>query len=170
MQHCKPDRKVDRLHEEELDRLREMSVHNDIAFAAGLHYCAQEGICPPPWLAKGASNLLIELLKREKSRKRGRAAGRVARYRQDLCDFERWDAVFQVRELRQRAKEDVETLAEMQASGEIVQNLREIQKWLLNGTFECASMAVRGGPAFGSADAVRTVSYTHLTLPTILRV
>lgn len=158
MQHCKPDRPVDRLHEEELDRLREMSACNDIALAAGMYHCAREEICPPPWLVEGAAKLLIELLKREKSQKRGRAGGRVARYRQDLWDLERWDAVLQVRELKSRTKEEAKMLAKHPSlKKERYRRVAKAQKWLRHGTFECASMSLKGSPAYGSPITVKKV-------------
>lgn len=155
MLHCRPDRPVDRLHEEELDRIRQMSSHNEIAFAAGMHHCANERICPPPWLVQGAAKLLIELLKREKAAKRGRAAGRIGRYRQDLLDFERWDAVSQVRELRWRIKEDTKTITEHPELKHAYPHLSKARKWLRHGTFECASMTLKGGPAQASPITVK---------------
>lgn len=155
MLHCKPDRPVDRLHELELDQLQRMSTVNDIGFVCGLYLCATQEICPPPWLVKGSAELLIELLKREKSRKRGRAGGRIARYRQDLWDAERHDMVFQIRELRSRAKQEAQTLAQFPERKSSYPHLPKLQKWLRHGTFECASMALRGGPAFGSPIAIK---------------
>lgn len=162
MKYCRPDRPVDRLHEEELDRIRAMCAQNDIAIAAGMYYCATEEICPPPWLVRGAAKLMIELLKREKSQKRGRAAGRIARYRQDLWDFERWSAVLEIREIRERNDKDLKELAARSAKQklpkhqkELFQNLEKARKWLHQDTFECASMSLRGSHAYASAMAVK---------------
>lgn len=155
MRHCKPSGRVDYFHERELSALEEMSAHNDIAFAAGMYYCAEHQICPPPWLVAGAAKLMIELLKREKSQKRGRAAGRIARYRQDLWDLERYDAVGQVRELRQRIKHEAETLEKLPAYKKDYPYVAKAQKWLTHETFECASMSLKGSYAFGGPMAVK---------------
>jgi hypothetical protein len=155
MLHCKPDQPAHRLLEQELDRLKDMSMQNDIAVAAGMYLCANQQVCPPPWLVDAAAKLMIELLKREKSPKKGRAAGRIARYRQDLWDFERWDAVYQVRELRRRTKEYAKELAEHPEYARHYRHVPKAQKWLSQGTFECAAMSLKGSPAYGSPITVK---------------
>src|SRR3954471_5828831 len=90
MKYCKPARPVDRIHERELDSMRDMIAHKELAVAAAVDYCAEEEICPPPWLVSAAAELMRDLLMKEKAQKRGRAAGHIARYRQDLWDLERW--------------------------------------------------------------------------------
>lgn len=155
MRHCKPNSRIDHYHELELQSLKEMSVHNDIAFAAAMYYCMQHEICPPPWVVAGGAKLMIELLKREKSQKRGRAAGRIARYRQDLWDFERYDAVGQIRELRERFKREAETLEQYPEYKKDYPHVAKAQKWLANETFECASMSLRGSFAAGGPVAVK---------------
>src|SRR6266511_2008123 len=78
---------------EEFDRLELESFQNMVqagvvvAVPAALHYCAEHEISAPAWLIKAALDLLCDLLKREKSTKRGRAAGAIARYRQDMIDM-----------------------------------------------------------------------------------
>src|SRR6186997_3143495 len=135
MRYCREARPVDRLHEEELERHRKSAVHNDIAVAAAMYYCAEEKICPPPWLVAASANLMIELLKKEKSKKRGRAAGRVARCRQDLYDFDRWNAVHQIRELKDKNKNELESL---KTYGDIDQRhakrIHKTRAWLRYGT------------------------------------
>jgi len=144
------------LFEEEIERLREAGKHNDIAYAGALHLCAQEGIAPPPWLVKVLDDLLTELLKRERSSKRGRSSGRVARHRQDLWDFERWCAVDEVRRLRRQTSEDVKRLENEQANiRRQFAHVFKAHEWLRYGTFECASMYLAGTYAWGSPSAVR---------------
>ena len=81
-----PPVSLDRFHERELNELKAVTVHSELATAAALDYCAKEEICPPPWVVKKAAELMCDLLKREKAERRGRTAGRIARYRQDLWD------------------------------------------------------------------------------------
>lgn len=148
--------RIDPPHDRELAALEEMSAYNDIAVAAGLYYCAQQGICPPPWLVHRAAELMINMLKREKSQKRGRSGGRIARYRQDMLDFDRWDTVLQIRSLRQRTKEDLRTLSDHPSlKKNYGKNLEKATKWLRHGTFECASMSLKGSPAFASPVTVK---------------
>jgi len=157
MRYCREPQPVDRLHEEELERHRKSAVHNDIAVAAAMYYCAEEKICPPPWLVAASANLMIELLKKEKSKKRWRAAGRVARCRQDLFDFDRWNAVHQIRELKKKNKDELEIL---KTWGDVdqrhVTRIHKTQAWLLrHDTFECASMSLTGCDAKAGPEAVR---------------
>src|SRR5262249_25562918 len=75
-----------------------------LAAPAALHYCLEHDIAPPRWVAEAALLLLCDLLKREKSKRRGRAGGSVARYRQDMIDFLRWNEVDVLRNEQQRSK------------------------------------------------------------------
>lgn len=162
MKYCRPEARGDYFHERELDWLRAMSAHNDIGVAAGIYHCANFEICPPLWLTKAAAKLLIELLKREKSQNRGRTAGRIARYRQDLWDFARWCAVIDIRELRERTKQDLKEWVECAAREKLTQDeeehfhrLKRTSAWLRHDTFECASMTLRGSDAYAGAVAVK---------------
>ena len=173
MHYCRHDRPVDRLHEQELDRLNDMSAQNDIGVVAAMYYCANEGICPPPWLTQSASKLLIELSKRERSRKRGRAGGRIARYGQDLRDYERWSAVLDVRELRRRYKKELKDLSELSAQGKLTaegkNSLRRVEKackWLRQDIYDCASMCLRGSNAHARPG---TVKKTYLRVNAAMR-
>ena len=107
MHYCKPAGLLDRFHERELNELKAVTVHSELATAAALDYCAKEEICPPPWVVKRAAELMCDLLNREKAERRGRTAGRIARYRQDLWDLERFDAILAIRKFRNRVRRDV---------------------------------------------------------------
>lgn len=153
---CATQKRGRRLFEEELERHRKVAAYNDIAFAAAFHLCASEGKCPPQWLVKAVDDLLIELLKREKSTNRGRSAGRVARCRQDLWDFERSCAVDEVRRIRSETAHELEIMTDYPPEFENrFIHIKKAQKWLSYGTFECAAMYLRGTFAWGSPHAVR---------------
>jgi hypothetical protein len=149
---------IERFHQRELDELNGLKFHRDIAVAAALDYCAEEGISPPQWVVQGASALLCELLCKEKSQRRGRAGNRVTRYRNDQWDVERWHAVDAIRGYRAKAKYDAKLRREY---GETPQNstaLRQREQmleWLRNGTFECASRYLTGRDAKVGAAAMR---------------
>ena len=156
MQVCKTHRPVDCLQEEELGRLKEMSIHNDIGVVAAMYHCAQEGVCPPPWLVQSSAEMMIKLLTREISPQRGRSGGRIARYRQDLIDFERWNSVLEVRRVREENRHDLKAFETF--SPEQKKEFRHIEKvrdWLRHGTYECASMSLRRGYAFAGPDGVK---------------
>src|SRR5437588_2963272 len=97
---------IDRIHHRELEEMRNLTVHRDLAVAAALDYCAEAGIAAPQWVVQGAATLLRELLLREKADGPGRAGNRVSRYRRDQWDVERWDAVEAIRRIRKRTKYD----------------------------------------------------------------
>src|ERR1700689_1763216 len=97
-------------HLRELDKFRRLSDHKEIGTAGAMDYCARYQVCPPEWLVAAANSLLIELLKREKTKKRGRAGSYIARFRQHLWVTERWFAVKEVHGVRSSATRDDEVL------------------------------------------------------------
>ena len=135
-----------------------LTVHRELAVAAAMDYCAEEGICPPPKIVTEAASLIRDLLVREKAQKRGRTARPIARYRQDLYDVERWDAVEEVRRIKKKAKREVELMrscGKMFRGTSRLQNYERLLTWSRNGTFECASMYLAGRDAKASAATMR---------------
>src|SRR5205809_162811 len=106
----RPKDRLNEIYERELNELKKLTVHRELAIAAGIDYCAEQNICAPPWLVKEASLLICDLLKREKVHKRGRSGGLIARYRQDMWDVERWDAVEEVRRTKKKAHKEMEIM------------------------------------------------------------
>ncbi len=146
-------------HERQLNELKNLTVHRKLRAAAALHYCAEENICPPAWAVKEASQLLCDLLRREKAEKPGRTAGLIARYRQDLWDAEHWDAVEEVRRIRSKARRELDL---MDARGDQFKgtsrrnNCERLNAWFSQyGTFECASLYLKGRDARIGADGLR---------------
>jgi hypothetical protein len=149
---------LDRVHNRDLEELRKLTVHRELAVVAALDYCAEEGTEAPNWVAKEASMLLCELLLREKAEGPGRAGNRVSRYRQDQWDVERWDAVETVRRIRKKTKYDA---ALRRQYGENADNSRAMLDhermlgWLRDGTFECAAKYLSGRDARVGADGIK---------------
>jgi hypothetical protein len=148
------------LHEHELARLETMAQSGvALAVPAALHYCVQHQLSPPPWLLPATTEMLCGLLKREKSTKRGRACGPVARYRQDMIDYARWDQVMVVREKQQEILKQVQKLRSLPTIPKsILDEQEKMLAWVghtLNRAFECASMLLEGSEAFGSAEAMK---------------
>ena len=149
--------------DEELERLRKVARHNDIAYAAAFRLCVDERVVPPLWLLREIDNLVTDLLKRERPNKRGRHAGRIARYRQDLRDYARWSAVEEIRERRAGYQEKAEDMATY--SPELRRRygcIDKIQRWFRYGTFQCASMSLLGTDAFAGSHTVRA-SYRRVS-------
>lgn len=146
------------IHQRELDELKSLTVHRDLAVAAALDYCVEEGITPPRWAVERAATLLRELLLREKAPDRGRAGNRVTRYRNDQWDVERWDAVEAIRRIRDKTKYDAKLRRQYgetpEDSGTMMHHECMLE-WLRNGTFECASRYLAGREARVGADAIR---------------
>ena len=158
MHYCKPAGLLDRFHERELNELKAVTVHSELATAAALDYCAREEICPPPWVVQKAADLMCDLLKREKAQKRGRAAGHIARYRQDLWDLERFDAILEIRRLRDRARSDVKIARSFGRKFQKSKRYEHIKKrrdWYRYGTLQCASMYLTGRDAKAGVDAMK---------------
>src|SRR5438552_18243520 len=110
----RPKGRRDDIYERELSELKKLTIHRELAIAAGIDYCAEQSICAPPWLVKEASLLICDLLKREKVQKRGRSGGLIARYRQDMWDVERWDAVEAVRRMKKKTIREMEIMQDHQ--------------------------------------------------------
>ena len=185
MQCCKSGANLDDRHVRELERFRGVTVHEALAIGQALHYCVTENICVPPWLLKGATALICELLPHRKASQRGRTASPIARYRQDYRDFERWHAVKRIRQTRVRTSHNRKFLGkecarlnhllnheETKARGRNEAKLRDLREeltwrryqladkdkrsvWLRNGPFECASRYLAGREARVGADGMR---------------
>ena len=130
-----------------------------VAVPAALHYCEENQVAVPPWLLKATTELLCDLLKREKSVRRGRSCGSVARYRQDMIDFTRWDCVLEVRRYQVELKD---CMAMLHDRPDIPANIRvdreKMHAWVgstFDRAYECASMMLRGSQAFGSPEAMK---------------
>lgn len=150
---------LESIHERELNELKSLTVHRELAVAAALNYCAEEGIAPPRWVVEEAAALMCELLKREKAFGPGRAGNRLSQYKGDQRDLERWDAVESIRRIRQKTEYDSNLRREY---GETPENSRTMHHhertlaWLREGTFECASRLLAGRDARIGADAMRS--------------
>lgn len=75
-----PSRSIEDLDKAKLETYRQM-FHAELGVAAALHYCTEHDLDAPRWLIRAATELVFALLRNEKSRKRGRSCGIVARYR-----------------------------------------------------------------------------------------
>jgi len=149
---------IDRIHHRELEELRNLTVHRDLAVAAALDYCVEEGVAAPQWVVQGAAKLLCELLPREKADGPGRAGNRVSRYRQDQWDLERWDAVETVRRIRKKTKYDAalrRQYEETPANSRSMYHQQRMLDWLGDGTFECAAKYLSGRDARVTADGIK---------------
>lgn len=149
---------LDRIHQRELDEMKGLKVHRDLAAAAALDYCAEEGITPPQWVVKEAAALMCALLKRERAFGPGRAGNRISQYRNDQHDVERWDAVEAIRRIRDKTEYDAKLrrqYGETSANSRSMYHHERMLEWLRNGTFECASRYLAGRDARVGADGIR---------------
>jgi len=99
------------LHELELDNLKRMIKSGvTIAIPAAQHYCLTYCLEVPAWLTTKSIELECTDLRRDKPKRRGRTANPVARHRQDVCHYERWSAVCEVREKQVEIPKEIEKL------------------------------------------------------------
>lgn len=154
-QDLRPANDVDKRY---LEGLKKCAAHKELVVAAALHYCAEAQVIPPKWVLVASSELMCELLKREKAQTRGRAAGHLARYRQDMRNAERANAVNQIRMIRERVRNDsklIDADPSWDPGGQIEKRLEKMRQWLRHGTFACASMYLYGSYARAGAEAIK---------------
>jgi hypothetical protein len=153
VKYCKPESSTDSIDERELDQLKNLSAHQDIAVVAALDYCVEKAICTPSWVNEALLHMVIDLLKREKAQKRGRAAGRIARLQQDQRDLERWDAVLAARCVRERVRKELALHSEYGRKPHY--SLEKLDAWCDHETFVRASMLLSGRNARAGIDAMK---------------
>jgi hypothetical protein len=84
-----------------LDTLRSIAEAGvDLAVPAALHYCAQNKVPPPEWLAERASNMLNALLHLQDVRARKRMRQMIITYKKNQIHYDRYDAVLTAKEAR----------------------------------------------------------------------
>ena len=154
-----PDRTPTEFDLRELDKFRALEKHREIATARAMDYCATQQICPPEWLVVAAASLMVELLKREKSTKKGSTSSHLARFHQELKNTERWFAVMDVQRIREMAEQD-NNAVKANPKRVLPKNFRaqhmKRRAWLDQGTFECAAELLEGRDAYVSPHGVRS--------------
>jgi hypothetical protein len=141
---------ISEFHLRELDKFRQIPDHVEIAMARAMDYCAEYDVCPPQWLVEAAASIMVEQIKREKTANRGCKGSLIAKFRQDFRDIERWDAVKQVREIREKFRgngEAFKAMPELPATDGRKRHHEKQRKWLKQGTFACASKLLIGRDA-----------------------
>jgi len=130
-----------------------------VAIPAALDYCVAHRLDAPSWVLEAASDLLCDLLKREKSNRRGRSCGFVARHRQDMVDYECWDQVKVVRQKQAEIREEVEELRKLRnVPRDVLEEREKMLCWVgrtSNRAFECAAMVLEGTDGYGSPEAIK---------------
>ena len=156
MRRPRPGDELPDVHRRYLTSMQKMAAHRELGIAAALDYCADEEIAPPAWLVKEAAALMANFLVREKSKKRGRATGTIARYRQDMWDLERWNAVREVRRYRQMFKHNGKLIKSgWPVSPGYMKHHNKMVSWLRNGTYACASHYLVGRQSRSGVDAMK---------------
>lgn len=144
----------------ELDHLEAMARAGvAVAVPAAMHYCAEYEVNPPAWLLAMATELLCNLMRRERSTRRGRSCGYVARYRQDMIDLARHS---EVDVIRQRQKAILQQVEELRATPNVpkamLQEREKMLGWIgktLDRAFECAVPVLEGSQAYAGRDAIK---------------
>src|SRR5260221_5618 len=155
----RPFESLEQLHETELDYLRRMIESGVvIAIPAAKHYCLTHDINVPAWLTRSSIELECALLRCGKPKRRGRTANSVARHRQDMRHFERWDAVCEIREKQNEFRIEIEKLQTLpnvpsHFMKERVTMLRRVGS-TLEDAFRCASGLAKTG-SFGCPETMK---------------
>ncbi len=150
---------LERIHTRELDYMKDMmSSHREVAVAAALDYCSEHQICSPEWLVTAAAEVMCDLLKRERPTRRGRAGSSIARYRQDIIDFDRWDTVLEVLRNQKKLVQEVELCRTYPDQQKLLQDRERMLRWVGRGwlrAYECAAMMLTGGRARASPESMK---------------
>jgi hypothetical protein len=158
---------IEELHETQLNDFEAMFRSGvAVAIPAALHYCAEYELGAPAWLVKASAELLCITLQSNSPKKRGRAAGLVTRYCQDMKDFARWDEVCVIREQQKNYRKQVKELRALpKAKGELLDKQKKLiseQEEVLvrlghtfDDAFECASKSLKKTKASGGWDTIR---------------
>ncbi|MDB5550203.1 MAG: hypothetical protein JWL86_187 [Rhizobium sp.] len=160
MEAPRPTSRTLELYARELNRLRRVAeAGSELAPAAGMFFCATYDVAVPRWLVLHAARGYCMQVRPNRNKKRGRAAGPIDRYRQDLIDSARWE---DVRDVRYKQREYLENALAMRSYKNVSPREREeCEKRLAwighdwDRAYECASMRLRGTPAFGGPDAMK---------------
>jgi hypothetical protein len=154
-----PDRMPSEFDLRELDKFRALEKHREIGTARAMDYCATSQISPPEWLVVAAASLMVELLKREKSTKKGSTSSHLARFHQELKNTERWFAVMEVQRIREMAEQDnnaLKAIPECALPKTFRAQHMKRRAWLNQGTFECAAELLEGRDAYVGPYGVRS--------------
>lgn len=151
---------IEEFYERELQYLKAMYQSEvDIAVPVAVSYCAEYGLNEPRWLVMASAEVHCANL-RGGPCKRGRAAGAIARYRQNMIHAARWDAVREVRRMQKELRAEVEQLRKFpNVSPSLLAERTKMLHWVgrdLLRAYECASMILRGTDACGSPETMKT--------------
>jgi hypothetical protein len=128
-----------------------------LGVTAALNHSVEHGCSLPSWAAEAALKMICDLLKREKSERRGRAASVIARYRQDYIDMVRWNEVIVLEEKQKTVNQSLIDYASL-ANTKIYQDEAKRAEWLgrtRSRIFECVSEVLEGTEAFGSPLSIK---------------
>lgn len=133
-------------------------AQSEIGVLALLDYCNEHEIVPPPWARLAAVDLLCDLIKRERTTRRGRSGGIYNRFRQDLIDAERHNEVYCIREKQRELADSTEVNSTPDPSDpSVVIERRQQHVWFgssLDRACEIASLYLAKTRSFGSKDAI----------------
>src|SRR5260370_21515513 len=107
----RPFESPEQLHETELDYLKRMIESGvEIGIPAAKQYCDTHGIDVPTWLNRISIEFDCANMRRGRRKRLGRTANPVARHRQDMCHYDRWSAVCEIREKQDECRIEIEKL------------------------------------------------------------
>jgi hypothetical protein len=152
--------RIDKLHRERFEVYERMWCSGSLlGVPAALHHSIEYGCPLPSWVAGAAFEMICDLLKREKSNKRGRAAGVLARYRQDYIDLIRWNEVIVLEERQKRLNQALIDYASVADTfPEFYQSELRRAEWFgstRSRIFECVSEVLEDTEAFGSPLSIK---------------
>jgi hypothetical protein len=157
----RPYDSTEELYETELEDLRFMSNAGlNLAVAAAMAYCAKYGLAHPAWLSLASTKMMCELLSKTAAAGCGRSSGVTNRHRQDMIHYDRWSAVLEIREGRERLRKEIATLRAL--PGRRAHDVRRRYEKLLDHigssdlqAFPIASDMLAPTAAHGGADAIK---------------
>jgi hypothetical protein len=155
----RPFASLSELHSNELACLERMA-QSGVAAAVlnALQYCQRHQVQIPDWVSISARKQLCEALQQDRPRIRGRSNSPLARLRQDMIDYARWDEVMKVRAKQTELFEETKKLQEAGAPVELLREHERVLAWIgrtLTRAYECASIVLEKSQAFGGPEAMK---------------
>jgi len=168
---------LEQLHQREFNGMKKaLDAGMEAAVIAGLRYCRRYELSAPPWLVDELHRQTVSAIRGDKPGKVGRTANPLARLRQDMIHFARWDGVQLIREkqleiaeqwnevrpILQKQRELPEQTTKLRklniTPADMLRELERVHDWVgqtWDLAYRCAAAYLLGTESFASPAAMK---------------